>query len=247
MKVNKPRILFCDIEISPVIATTWDLYPKALSINNILKDWYLISAAWKWAGEKTVHAVSAAKPHDDKMAVKALRDVVAKADIVVGHNLDKFDLKKLNSRIITHNLAPLPQVSTVDTLKEVKRVATFTSHKLDYLSKVLNGKRKIHVDYELWLQVLAGSKKALAKMVTYNKVDVIRTEELYNRLLPYMKNHPHVGVMLGKDRRLSCNKCGSTDIKRNGIRITAAGMKKQEIQCMHCFSYSRIPLINISL
>lgn len=245
MKDSKPKILIFDIETSPVIATTWDLYPKALSIDNILKDWYLVSAAWKWVGEKTVHSVCSIKPHDDKRTVKTLRDIIAQADIIVGHNSDRFDLKKLNSRIITHGLSPLPHVATVDTVKEVRRVAMFTSHKLDYLSKVLTGKRKVHVDYQLWLDVLAGSKKALSKMVEYNKVDVIRTEELYIHLLPYMKNHPHVGVMKGKDRRLSCNKCGSIDIKRNGIRITAAGLRKQEIQCQSCGSYHRIPLVNI--
>lgn len=243
--MQKPKILIFDIEVSPVIATTWDLYPKALSIDNILKDWYLVSAAWKWVGEKTVYSVCSSTAHDDKKAVKTLRDTIAQADIIVGHNSDRFDLKKLNSRIITHGLSPLPHVATVDTVKEVRRVAMFTSHKLDYLSKVLTGKRKVHVDYQLWLDVLAGSKKALAKMVEYNKVDVIRTEELYTRLLPYMKNHPHVGVMKGKDRRLSCNKCGSTDIKRNGIRITAAGLRKQEIQCQSCGSYHRIPMVNI--
>lgn len=245
MKTNKVRVLIFDIETSPVIATTWDLYPKALSIDNILKDWYLVSAAWKVVGESKVHSVCSERPHDDKKAVKALRDAIASADVIVGHNSDRFDLKKLNSRIITHGLPPLPPVPTVDTVKEVKRVAQFTSHKLDYLSKVLTGNRKVHVDYQLWLDVLSGSKKALKTMVAYNKVDVLRTEELYKWLLPYMKNHPHMGVMMGKDRRLSCNKCGSTHVKRNGIRITAAGLKKQEIQCMDCGAYHRVSIINI--
>lgn len=243
--MNKPNIVFVDIETSPVIATTWDLYPKALSIDSIIKDWYMISAAWKSLGEKTVHSVTAAKPHDDYQAVKTLHKALSKADVIVGHNLDKFDMKKFNSRVIYHRLPPLPQIPTVDTVKEVKRVATFTSHKLDYLSKILNNKRKIHVDYQLWLDVMNGSKKALKTMVAYNKVDVLRDEELYLILLPYMKNHPHVGVMQGKDRRISCNKCGSTNVKRNGVRITASGLKRQEIQCQDCGGYHRIPLVNI--
>lgn len=129
----------------------------------------------------------------------------------------------------------------VDTKKEAKKVAAFTSNKLDYLGKHLLGKGKIHVDFDLWLKVMAGNKKALKEMVEYNKVDVLRLEEVYDRLKPYMKAHPHIGALNGEERNLSCPKCGSTKIKKNGIRITAAGIKKQECQCKDCGAYHQIP------
>jgi DNA polymerase elongation subunit (family B) len=249
MKVNKPlSILVFDIETSPVELLKFqkDRNPF-ISSDGISKDSYMISACWKSLGDKHMSYAASVKPWDDYSTVKKLRDALSRADVIIGHNSDKFDIKYLNARLIFHNLPPLPQVASVDTLKEIKKVASFTSHKLDYLSHILCGERKNHVSFELWKQVVSGDRLALNKMVAYNKKDVLLTEKLYKRLLPYMKSHPHVGAMLGKDRRLSCNKCGSTDIKRNGIRITAAGMKKQEIQCMSCFGYSRIPLVNISL
>lgn len=238
----KPRILFLDIETAPIVATTWSLYPKSLSHENILKDWYIICAAWKFSDESKVQSSEINSTKTDKNVCIDLRTAISKADIIVGHNSDKFDLKKLNSRLIYHGLKPLPLVPTVDTLKEVRKIAAFTSNRLDYLSKVLIGKGKIKTEYNLWLDVIKGDKKALKKMVVYCKVDVERLEGIYNILRPYMKAHPHIGVLSGKDRLCSCNKCGSVKLKKNGIRVTAAGLKKQEIQCMACGSYQRIAI-----
>lgn len=240
-KTKEPLIITFDIETAPITAFTWDLYPKFLSIDNIVEDWFIISACWKVLGKPKVHSVVIDTLKDDYNVCKTLRDALAQADAIVGHNSDKFDIKKLNARLIYHKIAPLPQIPQIDTCKEAKKVAYFTSNKLDYLGKHLLGSGKVHVDYSLWLRVMAGSKKALKEMVDYNKVDVVRDEELYLRLRPYMKNHPHIGVMQGTDRLISCPKCGSTDIKKNGIRISAAGVKKQECQCQSCGGFHRVP------
>lgn len=240
MSKKKPKVIFFDIETSPVEARTWSLWPKSISHDSIIQDWTIICGAWKELGKEKIHAVWIDKPYKDKEVVKKLRDVLASADLVVGHNSDKFDIKKLNARIIFHGLQPLPNVAQVDTLKMVKKVAAFSSNRLDYLSKVLTGQGKIHVDYSLWLKVMAGDKKALKEMVKYNKVDVLRLEEIYLKLLPYAKTHPHIGAIAGLDRNLSCPKCGSTNIKKDGLRHTAAGIARQEIQCKDCFSFSRV-------
>lgn len=235
-----------DIETSPVENLRFQKdHSPYISPDSILNDSYMISAAWKTIGDSTVHSVVSNKVWDDFKVVNTLRKALIKADVLCGHNIDKFDLKYLNARLMYHGLPPLPLIPTIDTLKEVKRVASFTSHKLDYLSYLLFGEKKHHVTFGLWKDIILGDKQSLIKMVAYNKKDVVLTEKLYNRIKPYMKNHPHIGVMQGKDRRVSCNKCGSTNVKRNGVRITASGLKRQEIQCQDCGGYHRIPLVNI--
>jgi uncharacterized protein YprB with RNaseH-like and TPR domain/ribosomal protein S27AE len=246
MMTKKHRIIFIDVETAPMVVTSWGLYPKALSHENIMQDWFMICAAWKYNDEKKVHAVSIGKKiGDDYDVVKNLRNAIAQADIVVGHNSDRFDIKKLNARIIFHGLEPLPMVSSIDTLKEVRKIAAFTSNRLDYLAKVLVGEGKLKTDYHLWLKAMQGNKKAIADMVTYNKVDVIRLEEVYLRLRPYMKSHIHVGALNDKDRHESCPKCGSSHFKLNGVRVTASGVKRQECQCSKCGGYFRIPMVKI--
>ncbi len=239
--MKEPKIIIWDIETTPLLAYSWNLYPDHISHDSIVEDWSIICGCWKELGKSKVNAVAITKVGSDYEVVKALRNALKDADIIVHHNGDRFDIKKLNTRLIFHGLEPLPKIPTVDTLKEVKKIASFSSNKLDYLSKFLIGKGKTHVEYGLWLDVMKGSKKAVKMMVDYNKVDVIRTEEVYLRLRPYMKAHPHTGVMKGEDR-CSCNKCGSNKLKKNGIRITASGIKKQEMQCQGCGSYSSHPI-----
>lgn len=234
------KILIWDIEVTPMLATTWSLHPDYLSHDNIMNEWSIICGAWKELDSDTTYAVMCTEIGDDYEVVKKLREVLADADIIVHHNGDRFDIKKLNTRLIYHKLEPLPLIPTVDTLKEAKKVFAFSSNRLDYISKFLTGRGKIHVEFGLWLDVMKGSKKALKTMVEYNIVDVEVLEDVYKRLKPYMKSHPHVGAMKGEDRTCSCPKCGSVKMKRNGIRFTATGLKKQELQCQKCGSYTRV-------
>jgi len=243
--MTKPRYIFFDIETLPIVATTWTLWPKSISHENILTDWSIACAAWKEAGSTKVSAVSMAAPGDDYLLCKKLSEALSKADVLITHNGDKFDIKKLNARLITHKLPPLPLIPTIDTLKQVKKIAAFTSNRLDFLAKTLIGEGKMETNYSLWKSVMNGSKKDLKYMSDYCKVDVIRLEQVYNHLKPYIKATPHFGVLMGKDRALSCNSCGSSKVKKNGVRVSASGTKRQEIKCESCGHYSSIPLTKI--
>jgi uncharacterized protein YprB with RNaseH-like and TPR domain len=234
---KEPKIILWDIETTPLSAYTWTLWPKSLSHENIIEDWSIICGAWKELGKDKVHTVAIKKVGDDKAIVQKLRDALADADVIIHHNGDKFDIKKLNTRLIYHGLDPLPIRHTVDTLKEVKKVASFTSNRLDYIAKILVGQGKIHMEFGAWLKVMSGSKKAVKEMVAYNAEDVRVLERVYLWLRPYMKSHPHVGAIKGEDKSCSCPKCGTTNVKKNGTRYTRAGVKRQEFQCKSCYSY----------
>ncbi len=243
---TKPKVCFWDIETSLIVATTFSLFPERIPHEGIIQDWFIISGAWKFAGDKKVYSVSVLdksrkKLDDDYYVVKTLGEMLQDVDILVHHNGDRFDLKKLTARLIFHGLPPLPRITTIDTLKEVKKVAQFTSNRLDYLGKHLVGQGKLDHPTSLWLGALKGDKVAISEMVKYNKGDVVRLEEVYNKIKPYIKNPPHFGVLLGKDKNCSCKSCGSTHVKKNGIRITVAGGKKQELQCQDCGHYSSVP------
>jgi hypothetical protein len=242
--MKKPKIIIWDVETSPIEGTFWRLWMNGgISHKNITKDWWIICGSWKELGSPKVHAVAITQPEDDYEVVKKLRDVVASADVLIHHNGDKFDLKKLNARIIYHGLDPLPPVATVDTLKEVRKIAAFSSNRLDYIANLLLGIGKIDVEYSLWQGAIAGNKRAIKDMVEYNKQDVVVLEKVYEYLKPYFKTHPHVGAMLGHHRFDSCPKCGSQKYKKNGTKFYASGIKKQECQCTSCHSYFKIPVL----
>lgn len=241
---KQPKILFWDIETSPIETYAWRLGQTYSTIDNLKKDWYMICACWKFAGQKTIHSATMTKPGDDLELIKKLREVLASADLIVHHYGDAFDLKKFNARLILHKLPPLPDIPTVDTKKAVAKVADMTSNKLEYLVKTTTGIGKIKTDYDLWIRTHTGSKKALREMVIYNKRDVEAVEEWYNWLKPYIKNHPHIWAKY-EDRHHTCKNCGSTKLKKNGTRPTKAGILKQEMQCQECGSYHRIPIEKI--
>ena len=240
-----------------MVATTWSLFPKYLPHENILRDWYIICGAWKWLGKKKVHtcsisaadalrySMSGARPPDYE-AVAALHAAVQEADFIVGHNGDAFDLKKLNARVIFHGLPALPPIRTVDTLKEARKIAKFSSNRLDYLAGHLVDGGKMSTSYSLWLKIMHGDEKALRYMLKYNKKDVVELEAVYNRLLPYMKSHPNVNLGPARDVEgliLECPKCGSTHVQRRGTAKTQT-RSYARYQCQGCGSWSKSSSIN---
>jgi len=245
MKENKVRIITFDIETSPCIITKFQ-FDKNPFIDpaSIQKDWFMISACWKELGNEKVNSVAITEVGNDYNVVKTLRDALANADIIVGHCIDRFDLRNLNTRLLYHNLPPLPKIPTIDTKKQAKSIGGFTSNKLDYLGKFLLGHGKIKTDYDLWLRVLKGEKKAIKEMVEYNKVDVIRNEELYLRLRPFMRNHPHIGVM-ENGVKADCPKCGAAEVQNRGFTFTASGNKNQKRQCTKCNGWHTVPVKQI--
>ena len=250
-QLRKPKVIFFDIETSLIIATTFTLYPEHIPHTGIIQDWFVVSIAWKEQGNPKVHSVSIndfkrKRPDEDFGVLKTFREAIEGADILIAHNGDKFDIKKLNARLIYNRLAPIPKLLTIDTLKEVKKIAAFTSNRLDYLGSHLIGHGKLPTTPDLWMRVLKGDRAAVREMVKYNKVDVIRLEQLYNVLRPYMKNPPNFSVLMGHEQAdCGCKSCGSLHVKKNGYKFTAGGVKRQEIKCLDCHHYSSYPVYKI--
>lgn len=245
---KRPRILLWDVETSLNILTSFSLYPKYIHHNNILQDWYIICGAWKFLGEAQIYNafITSNKerfeknPIDDYEVVKQLRDALLEADIIVHHNGDKFDIKKLNTRLIYHRLDPLPnKLNTVDTLKEARRTFAFSSNRLDYLGKYLGVGEKIVTEPDLWSRVLVGDKNAITDMVIYNRRDVTLLENVYNVMRPYIK-HPNVTAFSANDSGIACVNCGSTKLEKRGFLISVNG-RKQRYQCTSCGKWSHDP------
>jgi len=53
--MNKTKILFFDIEISPIISYNWRLWQS--DAIDIVEDWQILCFAYKWADEKRVHVI----------------------------------------------------------------------------------------------------------------------------------------------------------------------------------------------
>jgi len=237
--MKAPKVLVWDIETSHTVLAKFSLYPEYTSPKNILKDWYIISGSWKWLGKKKVYNTlkntTIGNFEDDESVVAALSDIVQEADLLVHHNGDKFDLKKLNTRIIKHKLPPMKNKPlTIDTLKEAKKHFAFTSNKLDYLGEFLGVGSKIVTPPNLWIDVLNNDIKALKTMVKYGDGDVVLEEAVYLEMKPYI-DHPNLSWrVITKD----CPNCESTNVQCRGFRMTRLGIKYQRYHCQDCGAWS---------
>lgn len=181
---NKPkRKLFFDLETSPNIVFSWRIGRKInLSHDDIIKERAIICACYKWQGEETVHSLQWNKG-DDKELVAKLAKIMDSADEVITQNGDAFDIKWMRARCIYHDVSLSPKFNSIDTLKFARAGFNFNSNKLDYVGKFLGIGGKIKTDYDLWKDIiLKNDVTAMNKMVAYCKMDVIRLEQVYDKL-----------------------------------------------------------------
>lgn len=185
---NRPKkILYLDIEVSPNIGLFWRSgYEIKVTPDDIIQERAIICVCWKWDGEKTVHSLSWNKG-DDKELCKKFSKIIDEADIVCTQNGDSFDIKWLRTRCLYHNI-PFPvKLNSIDTLKLAKANFYFNSNKLDYMGKFTGVGGKIDTTYSLWKDILLKNcTQSMNKMIEYCKIDVVRLEEVYKKLKPYV-------------------------------------------------------------
>lgn len=230
----KSRILFIDIENSPSLGWTWGKYDQ--TVIDFKTDWYLLSFAWKWADEDKVHVLAlpdypcyGRDREDDKQLTKALWKILDQADIVIGHNVDRFDIRKINTRFLAHGMPPPSPYKTVDTLKIAKKYFKFDSNHLNDLGRYLGvGRKLVHTGFELWRGCMMGDKDSWAMMKKYNVKDVVLVEKVYYKLRSWAGNHPIVNRDV-----FACPKCGSVRVQKRGLSRTLR-YAKQRYQCQTC-------------
>jgi uncharacterized protein YprB with RNaseH-like and TPR domain len=236
MSESSPRILYFDIETFPLLADVWSRFVDGPVIA-IERDWNMACIAWQWEGEKTIHVESlrGKDPHDDLPLVVTMWRLFDQADFVIGHNGDKFDIKKVQARMLLLGMDPPSPFQSVDTLRIARRHFALTSNKLDDLCQALGmGQKAATGGWALWAGCLAGDDASWAKMEKYNRQDIVLLKKLYETLRPWMSNHPimHPG---------GCHVCGSDHLQKRGTRRTSM-LTYQLYQCLDCGAWPKSPI-----
>jgi DNA polymerase elongation subunit (family B) len=122
-------ILF-DIETSALVSRTWGTWDQ--TVIKVVEEWKILCFSYKVLGEKKVY-VESLRNQDEKSLVKKLHVVLNSADIVIGHNGDKFDIRKSNAKFIEYGLPPTPDYHKIDTLKVAKKYFAFFQELIGYI------------------------------------------------------------------------------------------------------------------
>lgn len=237
------RVLFFDIECSMAKGYFYGLYDQNISIQNIVEQPRMIAFTAKWLGKKKVIAFSEYHQSRKEM-LDEMHALLDEADVVVGWNSKRFDVKWVQGELIVEGYTPPSPFKQIDLMMEVKKAARFISNKLDYVSERLLGENKI--DYsmsKMWIIVdnpdtsEAARKKEWDAMMKYAKKDTVLLEPIFQELLPWIKLPHPVRTQDDPDVPL-CHACGSESLQRRGRALTLTGSYAR-FRCNDCGSWHR--------
>jgi uncharacterized protein YprB with RNaseH-like and TPR domain len=241
--IKAPSIVLLDIETSPLKGYAWQTWDT--SILKVIEPSKIISVAWKELGDAKVQvkALCDYKKYkkgiiDDEELIKEVWNVLDRADIVIAHNGNSFDIKRLNSRFIYYGLAAPSAYKAIDTLTVAKKYFKFDSNALNNLGVYLGlGQKVENGGFGLWIRCLEqGDPEAWKLMKEYNAQDVTLLEKVYLTLRPYITNHPNTNALVDKPG-MNCPTCQSEKVTKRGFSITRTG-RRQRFQCNDCGSWS---------
>ena len=225
------RILHLDIETAPNVAHVWGLWGVNVGINQIIDSGYTLCWAAKWHGKRGVEYASVHE--NEEYMLERMWQLLDEADAVVHYNGKKFDIPTLNKEFIINEMDPPSPYHQIDLLHVAKKRFRFPSNKLDYVAQALGlGGKVKHKGHQLWIDCMNGDDKAWRIMERYNKMDVVLLERLYERLLPWIQNHPNHALYMDTERPV-CSNCGSKHVIKKGTETTQT-MAYQRYRCNGC-------------
>lgn len=229
--MTNKKILYLDIEWEPATAYVWRMWDENITPSQLIDAGGMLCFCAHWDGSKVFQFYSKWADGRDGMA-KAALELLSEADAVITYNGDRYDLPKIMGEILLAGLSPPPTPTSIDLIKTVKKMG-FVMNRLAYIGPLLRAGGKVkHEGFELWKSVMDGSPVAQRKMQRYCIQDVRLLVKLYNRIKPFIKNHPHLG-----ETKHECGACGSNHVQSRGYRRTKH-YKIQRVQCQSCGSWS---------
>ena len=241
------RVLFLDIETSPIVAHIWSLRDISVGINQIVEDPRMIGFGWKWDGERGVSFASEFD-HSRQAMLEIAHSLLDEADVVVGYNSKGFDIPWINGELAREGFQPPAPHKNVDLYRIARKHFRYPSHKLQYVSTALGLPGKHDTGgHSLWVRCLAGDPAAWAKMERYCKRDVALLPRFLDRVLPWesslnfaLYGEPIIDPDTGKPVvQYLCPglRCGSANVQKRGWAVKQT-RRYQRYQCQDCGLWS---------
>lgn len=179
----RPKILYFDIETALMEVAVFSLYQPQKYISNaaIIQSSYITTWAACWVDSDAEYQYiysdrvreDEARANSDRRALQWLWQLMDRADYIVGHNSDQFDVKLVNYRFFRNGMGLPYTFKQSDTLKLARKYFRAESNKLDYLARISGGNGKHDMEYDDWHRIrTAPTGEDLQKMENYCRNDV---------------------------------------------------------------------------
>lgn len=157
IKNKEPTILYFDIETLPLKTFFWQPGTQYVGHKNMLPShdmWGLICIQYA-VNDGPVKVLRYDKHGGTRGMIKAFDKLVLEADIVLGKNSDRFDIKMLNAMRALLDIPPIVgwEKYTEDLERQMRRYFRLPSQSLDYISKKLNVGGKVSMDMSDWINI----------------------------------------------------------------------------------------------
>lgn len=227
MEKDTRKILFLDIEWRPTKAYVWQPWKQDITPDKIIEHGGLLCLAAKWQGSKEMFFAADWTEGGHQAMLDLAHHLISEAEAVVTYNGDRYDIPKLMGEFALAGMPPPPVPTSIDVIKAIKKLGLFMN-RLGFVGPLFDvGAKTKHAGFEMWVDVEKGSITARKKMQRYNIQDVRLLERLYNRILPYIRNHPQ--LRSGEE----CPACTSVKTQKRGARVTRF-FRIQRNQCQDC-------------
>ena len=221
----KPKILFYDIETAPLQAWVWRCGKQVVRHNQLVEGYSrykVICITYCWENGPVKALMWDYETQDQTKMLKEFDKLIQEADITIGKNSDRFDVKQLNAQRLFHDHDGMSDWSiyTEDLETQLRKHFYLPSYSLDYISKELGYGGKTKMEFEDWIDIVTRhpkrGKQKLKKMVNYGKKDTRDTRSIWKYCLKHFTPKFNYATF---DGERCCVVCGSKNIICNGKRI----------------------------
>ncbi len=189
------------------------------------------AARWYETGKRHFHA--AWEDGGADAMYEAAFKLYDEADIAITYNGIGFDNRHLTSGWTERGMGRPSTWRDIDLLRVARQSQGWESKTLDSVCKRLGIEAKNDkYQVDVARAAMDGHKPSQQKLKRYNSNDTDITGAVYERLLPFVKGHPHVASSTGLERP-TCPRCGSVDVARTGT-YTPGVFNYPEYRCNAC-------------
>lgn len=230
------RLLALDIETGPAQVWTFGLFKPYLSDKHVITSSRMICFTAQWVEEGVEHPVLffSEHSHGRKQMLDAIWELLNECDAVITYNGKTFDIPWITGELSLDGYTPPKPYHHIDLFQVIKSSTYLLTKKLDYVAhRYLDDSKVTHEGIQLWIGCMNGDAESWQRMEEYARKDTALLGPLYFKLRPWIRVHPNVNLYTDKPEALACDRCTSTNLKKNGFRLTAT-KRFQVYACKDC-------------